>query len=243
MEMLDRASPVPLYHQLKQQLMEHFESGVFPIDKPIPTEIELAAKYQVSRATVRRAMHEMEHGGYIQRIAGKGTFILRTKINRQLTRMSSFTQDMQERGKRVTSQLLKFEYRLPPAHIAEFFDRTTEEKLLYIHRLRYADEMPIAINISYLKLPPGITIREEELTPTTSLWALLESKGVRLLETDKTIEATLANEERAALLQIAVGTPLLVVEGIAYTINHVPVEYAQVINSGERYKYSIHLER
>jgi GntR family transcriptional regulator len=240
---LDRHSPVPLYYQFKQNLLERFENDEFPIGKPIPTEMDLVNEYGISRATVRRAMHEMEHEGYIHRLPGKGTFVLRTRIKRGLTRMSSFTEDMQERGQTVTSKLLEFGFKLPPPHIAEKFCIGSDEPLLYIYRLRLADGSPIVINCSYIKLPAGVSISGKEVGAAVSLWALLELKGLRLIEADKVIEAVLACEERAVLLDVPVGTALLQVEGMAYTVNHFPVEYSLVISSGERYKYSVHLER
>jgi GntR family transcriptional regulator len=106
-----------------------------------------------------------------------------------------------------------------------------------------ADDLPIVLSISYIKLPTGLSITEEELRACISLWSLLERKGLRPIESDKIIEAVLANEERAALLNVPVGSALLQVEGMAYTINHIPVEYSQIVSSGERYKYSVHLER
>jgi GntR family transcriptional regulator len=240
---LDHRSPVPLHLQFKQTLLERFENNEFPLGCPIPAEIDLARDYQISRATVRRAMQEMEHDGYIHRISGKGTFVLRTRVKRGLTRMSSFTEDMRERGQKVTSRLLDSGLKLPPAYISEQFHAQADEPLLYIYRLRLADDLPIVLSISYINLPADLSISEEELRACISLWSLLERKGLRPIESDKIIEAVLANEERAALLDVPVGSALLQVEGMAYTINHIPVEYSQIVSSGERYKYSVHLER
>jgi GntR family transcriptional regulator len=242
-EALDRHSHVPLYYQFKQSLLERFEKGEFPPGQPITVEVDLAKDYCISRATVRRAMQEMTHDGYIHRIPGKGTFILRTRVQRGLTRMSSFSEDMKERGQEVTSRLLEIGHKQPPAYIAEQFHMPPEQPILYICRLRLANDLPLALNFSFIKLPESVSISEEELRETISLWSLLERKGLPLIETDKVIEAVLATEERARLLDVPVGTALLQVEGMAYSINHIPVEFSQVISPGERYKYLVHLER
>jgi GntR family transcriptional regulator len=240
---LDQRSPVPLHLQFKQILLERFENNEFPLGQPIPAEVDLAKDYQISRATVRRAMTEMEHDGYIHRIPGKGTFVLRARIKRGLTRMSSFTDDMRERGQKVISRLLDSGLKQPPAYISEQFNTQPDEPLPYIYRLRLADDLPIVLSISYIKLPAGLSISAEELHDCISLWSLLDRKGLRPIESDNIIEAVLANEERAALLDVPVGSALLQVEGMAYTVNHIPVEYSQIVSSGERYKYSVHLER
>ena len=243
MTFLNRQSPIPLYHQLKEYLIERVENGDFPTDEPLPTEMEIIKQFTVSRATVRRAMQELEHDGYIQRKPGKGTFILRTKLKRGLSRLNSFSEDMAERGQAVTSKLLHFDERQPPAHVAEKLRISANHPVLYVYRLRLAGDIPMALNISYLHLPEGVSIERSELEMTASLWSILEQKNIHLIEADKSIEAIAANEERARLLAMPVGAPLLLVGGIVYTTGHVPVEYHQVISSGERYKYSLHLDR
>jgi GntR family transcriptional regulator len=240
---LNRQSPIPLYHQLKEYLIERVENGEYPTDEPLPTEMEITKQFRVSRATVRRAMQELEFDGYIHRMPGKGTFILRTKLRRGLSRLTSFTEDMVARGEVVTSKLLHFDTRHPPAHVAEKLKISTSNTVLYIHRLRLAGDIPMALNISYLHLPEGVSIERSELEMTASLWSILEQKNIHLIEADKSIEAIAANEERARLLAMPVGAPLLLVEGIVYTTGHAPVEYHQVISCGERYKYSLHLDR
>jgi DNA-binding GntR family transcriptional regulator len=88
-----------------------------------------------------------------------------------------------------------------------------------------------------------VTITAEELTATGSLWALVEHKGLPIVESEKTLEATVANEQHASLLNVSVGAPLMLVEGVSYSHNHYPLEYHQVINRADRYRYSIHLRR
>jgi GntR family transcriptional regulator len=240
---LDRHSPVPLYYQFKQHLLERFENDEFPFGHPIPAEMDMVKDYQISRATVRHAMQEMEQDGYVNRIPGKGTFVLRTRVKRGLSRMSSFTEDMQERGQKVTSKILESSWKVPPAYISEQFNIPPEEQLLYLYRLRVVDNLPIALTHSYIKPPENISITVDELRNVYSLWSFLEHKGLILIESDKVIEAILANEERAKLLDVPIGSALLQMEGMAFTTNHLPVEYSLVLNSGERYKYMSHLER
>ncbi len=243
MPTLDPELRIPLHSQLKQTLLEQIEDGVYKPGEILPPEVNLAKDYCISRATVRRAMQEMEHEGYIHRMAGKGTFVLRARIDRGLSRMTSFSENMRERGQEVTSKYLEITRKAPPEHIAKMLQIEPGEKVPYIYRQRLADGLPIALTISYIRAPAGVSLPVNELGPNASLWSLLEKKGVRLIESDKTIEAILANEEYARLLDVNVSAPLLLVESIVFTVNHIPVEYSQVISSGDRYKYTIHLDR
>lgn len=240
---LNRNSAIPLYYQIKLKLLESIENGDFTVGKLLPTELELMEKYSVSRATVRRVMQDLEKDGYINRTAGKGTFVIRTKISRGLTYLTSFTEDMKRLKKNVSSKIIQFQTIIPPSSIAEKLGLSDDVPLIYIYRLRSVDGEPVAINISYLNLPSGITITEEELNSLGSIYALLERKSIPPMESDRTIEAIEANEERAKILKIKIGSPLLMVEGVVYSYNQHPIEYHQVISVGKRYKYNIHLNR
>jgi len=241
---LDRHSPYPLYYQLKEELIGCIKSGEYGIGQPVPTEMELIQGYGISRATVRQAMLELQNEGYINRVPGKGTFVVRTVIRRGLSKLTSFSEDMKERGQKVTTKLIAIRHVRPPLYIAETFKSSPQEELLYISRLRLADNVPVALNISYLKLPPGIEITEEDFHQEGSLWVMLEQyKGIKLLSADKTLEAIQANEEYADLLETPVGSPLILEEGITYSTEHEPVEFAQIITCSGRYKYYIHLDR
>jgi GntR family transcriptional regulator len=68
-------------------------------------------------------------------------------------------------------------------------------------------------------------------------------KRIPLVESDKTIEAVSANEEQAKLLGVPLGNPLLKVEGVVFTLNHLPLEHHIVISRSDKYKYSLHLLR
>jgi GntR family transcriptional regulator len=105
------------------------------------------------------------------------------------------------------------------------------------------DSDPVALNSSFLNLPDGVSVAESEVEQAGSLYALLEAKGVPPMEANRTLEAIEANEEQATFLGVSVGSPLLLVEGMAYSLNHRPIEYHQVISVGGRYKYNVHLMR
>ena len=179
---LNRNSAIPLYYQIKIKLLEEIENGNFTVGKLLPTEMELMEKYSVSRATVRRVMQDLEKDGYINRTAGKGTFVIRTKISRGLTYLTSFTEDMKRLKKNVSSKIIQFQTIIPPSSIAEKLALPDDVSLIYVYRLRSVDGEPVAINISYLNLPGGITITEEELNSIGSIYALLERKGIPPME-------------------------------------------------------------
>jgi len=240
---LDRRSSIPLYHQLKEKLIQRIESGDLEIGALLPTEMDLVDRYAVSRTTVRQAMQALEYDGYISRTPGKGTFVIRTKLSRGLTRLTSFSEDMQARGESVASKLLEFKQIKADEVSAEKLNLSVGTPLIYAARLRSANGIPVALNISYVHLPDGIVITREELEEIGSIFALFDRKQVSPLEADRTIEAVAATEEWARLLHIPVGSPILLVEGVVYTYDRHPIEFHKVISVGDRYRYAVHLER
>lgn len=240
---LDRTLPIPLYHQLKEVLLSRLQEGEFKPEAPLPTEATLMTQYGISRITVRRAMSELEQEGHIYRMPGKGTFVAEPKISRGLTKLTSFAEDMQEKGRATSSKLLDFRQEVASPIIAGKLGIDAGTAVWFVERLRLDDQSPVAINLSYLWLPSHLTITAQELESFGSLWALLESKGITLTDADRTIEAISANQTHAEKLQITVGAPLLLIDGVVYDHNHVPVEYHQVINRGDRYQYTLYLKR
>ncbi len=245
MKIIDRRSPLPLYVQLKEILLKKLEEGLYPPGSTLPPEMSLVNQYALSRATVRQAMKDLEHEGYISRIQGKGTLVIREKSNlkRVLSQLTSFTEDMKAHGYETTTRILSFEIVTAPLRIAQLLQIPENKPVVYLHRLRVVNKIPVAINTSYVNLPDNLCISREDLERTVSLYTLFELKRIPLVESEKTIEAISASEKQASLLRVPTGNPLLKVEGILYTLLQQPLEHHVVISRSDMYKYSLNLLR
>ena len=73
----------PLYQQIYDEIKDAIEKGVYAPKERIPSELELAEQYEVSRITVRRAVEELCSDGYLVKQQGRGTFVSTPHINRQ----------------------------------------------------------------------------------------------------------------------------------------------------------------
>src|SRR5574341_1099270 len=107
---VDRNLPVPLYYQLREALLTLIKEGRLKEGDLIPTERELGERFQVSRITVRRAIDELAREGYLVTQQGKGTFVARPKIQRHMTHMKSFSEEMADEGHRPGSRLLSLRH-------------------------------------------------------------------------------------------------------------------------------------
>jgi len=199
--------------------------------------------YRVSRITVRQAISELERRGFVQRVQGRGTFVESPQVQRGVARLTSFSEEIKARGMRPGAKLLVL--RMAPASgvVARRLMVEDGTPLWQVERLRLADDESIALNLSYLNLPPHVKLTRKELIEEVSLWALLEKKGIKMVEADKTIEATVAGKEYAKLLKVPEGAPLLLVEGVVYAGGGQPIEFHQIIGRGDRYKYYLRVTR
>ena len=90
-------SRLPLYQQLKEMFLDEISSGGWKIGTTIPSELEIATRFNVSRATVRQAIMDLVHAGHLRRIQGKGTIVTEAKIE-PLAALTSFSENMKAAG-------------------------------------------------------------------------------------------------------------------------------------------------
>jgi GntR family transcriptional regulator len=241
---IDRDSPIPLYHQLKQILLEEIEAGSWRPDEVIPTEKNLQDRYELSRTTVRQALNELVAEGYLYRKRGKGTFVARPKVRHGPQRPYGLSGYLRTHGLKPGWRLLAMERTLPPKKALQALELKEQGEVLQIRRLRLADDEAIGVHTVYVPYPLGADVTTEDLTDddSSSLAYLEERHKVTLSETHRTIEAAPATEEEADLLDVEVGSPVLLVQRTTIGADGQPVEYLKAAYRGDRFEYYVHFE-
>jgi GntR family transcriptional regulator len=234
---------VPLYRQIEEALLAQIAAGQLRQGEMIPPERELCERYGVSRITVRRAIGELETRGYLRRHQGKGTFVSRSRIHREMGRLISFSEEMKAQGHTPGSRLLNLQHRPADKSIAQLLHVSEGHPIWIVERLRLADDEIVSLSVSYLNLPVHVYLTPLELNSEISLWSLLEKKGILIAEADTAVRAIVADARYAELLEVEEGDPLLVREGVNYSLSPepVPVEAFEVVSRADRYQYSLHL--
>lgn len=242
---IDPYSYEPKYHQMFTILRKKIENGEWQPKSPIPPERELEKLYNVSRTTIRQALLMLQNHGYIYRELGRGTFVTPPKLQNSLHVLTSFSDDMKERGLIPSHKILNLKYVEPPKNVLVHLELPeSTEKILMLERLRLANNVPIGIHFSYLPLDPGQSITIEEVDEYGSLYDLLQGKfNIIPSEADETLEATIADAEEARLLEVNIGSPLLLIERTVWSQSRNPMEFVKVLYRADRYKYFIHLNR
>lgn len=240
--MINKQSPIPIYHQLEELLKQQIESGVLGEDEAIPSERELSEKFQISRMTVRQAINNLVLEGYLYRLKGRGTFVNKKRVEQELQGLTSFTEDMLTRGMVPTSRLVSFDIIESDALTAKALDIEEKNPVYCFGRIRLADRLPMAIETAYVpvSLVPGLT---EEIINQSLYRYLEEQLMLTISEAKQEIEASVANFQEARLLEIDEGAPVLLIERTSYLADETPFEFVRSSFRADRYRFVHRMKR
>jgi GntR family transcriptional regulator len=238
---LDKSGFIPLYFQIQRTLMDQIRSGELSEGDPLPSEEELGRVYQVSRMTARQALHGLKINGYAVSQKGRGTFVTRPKLEKNIMHLRGFTEDMKHLGMEPSSKLLEQNVVSAEAELAEKLKVKVDDTVMRLRRLRLADGIPMALEDSYIPLRqfPGL---EKISFAKRSLYSVLrENFGVRIAYADEVIEALPATREESELLTIPKKSSILSISRVIMTTEEVPIEFACSRYRGDRYRASIRI--
>ena len=126
------------------------DDGRWPAGHQVPPERELARTYGVSLITVRRALDELAREQRIERARGRGTFVLPSRIDRDLDEPLSFSEEMQRRGLSPQTRLIAAQPETAGEPVAAALDIEPGSPTLFVERLRLADGDPFLLEQAYL---------------------------------------------------------------------------------------------
>lgn len=234
--MINKNSPIPIYHQLEEYIKQQIEKGELKEDMPIPSERDLSEKLAISRMTVRQAVNNLVTDGYLYRQKGRGTFVNKKKVEQELYGLTSFTEDMLSRGMTPSSKLLSFHIVPADKKIAAELLIAEKDLVYAIKRIRLADGVPMALETAYIpvNLIPGLT----EESSNQSLYRYIEEKlQLTISEAKQEIEASIASRREAETLDIAEGAPILLIVRNSYLNNGIPFELVLSSFRADRYRF------
>lgn len=232
---INRASKLPLYHQLYEFLRNDILHGEWKPGDMLPPESELVERYEVSRTTVRQVLDMLVNEGLIYRQRGRGTFVAHPTLEQGLMRIVSFTDDMRQRGFTPGTEILFSDLVPASKEIAEALEIEPGEELARLSRLRLADGEPMSIEESHLvhRYCPGVLESDYASNPLREV--LERDYGIRWLRAKQVIRAVLAPPKLARLLSIPSKSALLYIERVSYSEENIPVEFLRIYYRADRY--------
>jgi GntR family transcriptional regulator len=233
------ASFSPLYQQIKQLLLRALDQGEWKPGESIPSEFELAARFQVSQGTVRKAVDDLASENILMRRQGKGTFVsthYEAHVRFRFLRLAATAGTTPP----TRSQILGCQRVRANAHASQQLDIRVGESLVFIRRLLTFENIPTVVDDIYLPsaLFKGLTALMLEAHQGVPLYGLFESEfGVSMVRAEEQIRAVAAPVDVAELLTIKNETPLLRVDRTSYTYVDRPVELRMGHYLTEQYYY------
>ena len=215
----------PLYRQIKELLLGSLDRGEWKPGEMIPSEVELAGRFQVSQGTVRKAVDELAAENLLVRRQGKGTFVATHHEPRAQFRFLRIVPDGGEPAP-PQSRFLECRRVRAPADIGRLLDLRTGDAVVYLRRLLIFGEDPIVLDEIWL---PGARFKgltAERLAEYKGpLYGLFESEfGIRMIRAEEKLRAVGADRAAAQWLGVAERFPLLLVERVSYSYGDRPVE-------------------
>lgn len=243
MSALNRRLPIPLYHQLKTQILHEIDTGRWQPDQQLPTEEQLGALYRVSKITVRQALRELANQGRIRREQGRGTFVAKPALEEGPRRLTSFTAEMGLHGLVATSEVLEAGLLPAEADVAVKLGIAAGDQVFRLRRLRCADGVPMGVQTASL---PAVMVPGIEAVPFSdaSLYGVLGSRyNLHPIGATEILMAVAIDAEDAKLLRVTPGAPGLAAERRTFLPDSRPLEYVRSTMRGDRYKIVLDLVR
>lgn len=218
------------YLEIEEWLRQ--QCAVLPAGSSLPTEVELAERFDVSRMTARQAFQRLAQVGLIERRRGAGSFVLPPPLHREEAVLHSFTEDMLSRGLAPSSRVLRAEVGTSPA-AATALGLAPNQWVVTIERVRYADGVAVALERTAL---PGefAAVLDADLEHG-SLHKALADMGRQMGRASGYVTARLASTDEAELLGLAAPAALLVESRLITDLAGRPVESTQSAYVGSRW--------
>lgn len=232
MHQLGQNSSQPLYQQLQRALREAIDNRLLGPDEALPAERQLATDLSISRITVRKAIDGLVAEGLLVRRPGSGNFI-NTRIEKNFSKLTSFSEDMRARGRNPRSVWLKrSEGTVTPEEALRL--RLSPGAAVYrFNRIRYADEVPMCLEYATIVASCLPSLEAVDV----SMYQALEQAGNRPTRALQRLSALLLNAEQAKLLDASQGDAGLAVERLGFLRDGRAVEFCRSYFRGDMYDF------
>lgn len=233
--MVDHTESAPLYKQLQDKILDSIHNGTLKPGDKLPTELELSETNNVSRVTVRSALDSLTSDGYLVRIPGKGTFITKEKIRKNVTETIGFSDTCRLQNKVPGAKVIKCVIEEATAADQEHLGLNPGDKIINIERIRYADDVPVSVE--YTRLPSSYSFLLHEDLNHKSLYELLRNKhNITFGISRKYIVLEYASFDVATYLNIEEGHPLLCIRSTVSSPDGKKIHRSKQLILGDRFE-------
>ncbi len=227
----------PRYQQLKDLIIGRISTGELrPADR-VPSENELVELMNVSRMTANRALRELNDEGYVERVAGRGTFVSDLRSQSHLLEVHNIADEIAQRGHTHASEVLRRSRQNARGEVAKALHVKQGTEVFHLLLVHFENGAPIQLEDRHVlaSFAPGCLDQDfERVTPSAYL-----SSVAPLQEAEQAVRAVVPNAAVRKHLQIADGEASLVVIRRTWSAGR-PVTFARLHHPGSRYELTGH---
>lgn len=235
---LDRSGPIPLYFQVAQKIEQAILDGTLPAGCRLENEVSLGDRLGLSRPTVRRAIQDLVDKGLLVRRRGIGTQVVHGQVTRGVE-LSSLYEDLNTSGQKPSTDLLEYRTVRADNKLSEQLGVKPGSNVLYIKRLRRADNVPVSVMENWL--PEDYADITEDDFKAHGLYQMLRARGVTIRVAKQRIGARKASTTESQLLDIEKGAALLSMTRTAYDNSGRAIEYGTHCYRPDLYSFEVTL--
>jgi GntR family transcriptional regulator len=228
----------PLYMQLARKLVQDVRDGRYQADQALPSERTLSEQQGVSRVTARKAIDQLVEQGLVVRRRGSGNYIA-PRIEQPLSTLSSFSEQLQQRGYTPDSRWLRREIVAADADEQLALGLSPGARVARLERLRLADDVVMAFETSVI--PATVLPQPEDVV--NSLYAHLDAAGQMPVRALQHIRAMNASNELAVRLGVPEGQAVLFITRVGYLESGMAVELTHSYCRSDYYDFVAELRR
>jgi len=232
-EITVNAAVKPRYQQLKEMIIARISSGdLQPLDR-VPSENELAESMNVSRMTANRALRELTDEGYVDRIAGRGTFVADFRARSHVLEVHNIADEIVRRGHRHSATVIRQSRQHARGEIARALH--VEQGVAVFHLLLVHDEngRPIQVEDRYVLADFAPQCLAQDFTRITPSAYFTQISPLQ--EAEQVVRAGQPNAAVRRRLQLEEAEPVLVVIRRTWSCGR-PVTFARLHHPGSRYE-------
>ncbi len=231
-------NPLPIYHQIQENILDLIQSDVLRAGDALPSERELSEAYGVSRMTVRQAIAELTSRGVLRRSHGVGTFVTEMKEMFSLAPAAiGFSDRIRSAGMTPTSRVIALEIVPATASVARHLELEPNAPVIFLRRLRLVNDEPLMVEKSYLSHEKYPELLDHDFSHESLYGVLAQSYATTVVETEQTLEPTILTPQEAEYFGQTGRLPAMLVHIKAYTKSHQPMEFCKSIIRGDRCRY------
>lgn len=231
------SSPTSLHHSLGHIIRGKIQSGEWVAGDRIPSEREMSAIFNISRATVRQGIDNLVKEGILERAQGKGTFVAPPKMDQGILRLMEFSDVIKRNGLKPSARLVAKQQIVPPPNVRRMLALHEGNEVTWFQRLLLVNDAPILLEASYFSVArfPDLLASYDGLTEPHQF--VYGRYGVKVSRAHETFEPVILEEKEAELLGSVGGSPALWVEHMAFDGYGQPVAYVTGLMRGDRCRF------